>query len=115
MVTRESRFLEDISNSSARRQLSAKKEKEIYIQKVTNDDIKPLKISMNRTVKELKKEIEKLFKLSYSLDEYALRVKGNGMSSGKLIYEQDENKTLFANGFTLQCYVLFGKDKFIGG
>ena len=114
-MSRENRFLDDISNSGAHRQLSAKKVKEIYIQNVTNDDTKSLKIAMNKTVKELKKEIEKLFNLSYSLDEYALRVKGNGMNSGKLIYEQDENKTLFAAGFTLQCYVLFGKDKNIGG
>lgn len=106
----------NISNSGARRQLSANKIKQIYIQNIANNnDTKPLNIGMNKTVKELKKEIEKLFQLNYSLDEYALRVKTNGMNAGKLIQEADENKTLFENHFKLECLVIFGKEKNRGG
>ena len=79
------------------------------------NEIKELEISMGITVKQLKKEIEKLFKLNYSLDNYSLRVKYNGMHAGKLIQENDENKTLFENHFHSECYVIFGKEKNIGG
>lgn len=89
--------------------------KEIFIQNVANDETKLLKIGMNKTVKDLKKEIEKLFNLSYSLDEYSLRVVTNGMHGGKLIHEQDEDKTLFENRFSTQCLVKFGKEKNRGG
>lgn len=115
-MSRENRFLDNITNSSAHRQLSANKVKEIYIQNIANNnDTRPLKIGMNKTVKDLKKEIEKLFGLNYSLDEYALRVKTNGMNAGKLIQEADESKTLFENHFKLQCIVIFGKEKNRGG
>lgn len=115
-MSRDNRFSGNIVNSGAHRQLSAQKVKEIYIQNIANNnDTKPLKIGMNKTVKDLKKEIEKLFQLNYSLDEYALRVKTNGMNAGKLIQEADESKTLFENHFTLQCVVIFGKEKNRGG
>jgi len=115
-MERGNRFQGNIANSGAHRQLSAKKVKEIYIQNIANNnDTKSLQIGMNKTVKELKKEIEKLFNLNYSLDEYALRVKTNGMNAGKLIQESDESKTLFENHFSLQCLVIFGKEKNRGG
>jgi hypothetical protein len=115
-MIRENKFLDNTPNCSAHRQLSAKKVKEIFIQNIANNnDTKPLKIGMNKTVKDLKKEIEKLFGLNYSLDEYALRVKTNGMTAGKLIHEADESKTLLENSFTTQCKVIFGKEKNRGG
>ena len=115
-MERGNRFQGNIANSGAHRQLSAKKVKEIYIQNIANNnDTKSLQRGMNKTVKELKKEIEKLFNLNYSLDEYALRVKTNGMNAGKLIQESDESKTLFENHFSLQCLVIFGKEKNRGG
>ena len=115
-MNRGNRFQGAIENSGAHRQLSAKKVKEIYIQNIANNnDTKSLQIGMNKTVKDLKKEIEKLFNLNYSLDEYALRVKTNGMNAGKLIQEADESKTLFENHFSLQCLVIFGKEKNRGG
>jgi len=115
-MRRDNRFSSNIEQSSAHRQLSANKVKEIYIQNIANNnDTRPLSIGMNKTVKQLKKEIEKLFNLNYSLDEYALRVKTNGMNAGKLIQEEDENKTLFENHFKLQCLVIFGKEKNRGG
>lgn len=106
---------ENISNNSAHRKVSATKIKEIYIQNIANDDTKSLKISMDKTVKQLKKEIEKLFNLQYSLDEYSLRVQTNGMNAGKLIQEKDENKTLFENHFKSECLVKFGKELNRGG
>lgn len=113
---RENRFSGAMVNSGAHRQLSANKVKQIYITNIANNnDTKPLNIGMNKTVKELKREIERLFNLSYSLDEYALRVKTNGMNAGKLIQEADENKTLFENHFKLECQVIFGKEKNRGG
>jgi len=115
-MNRENRFWDLISNSSEHRQNSASKVKEIYIQNIANNnDTKSLKIRMNKTVKDLKKEIEKLFGLNYSLDEYALRVKTNGMNAGKLIQQADESKTLFENHFKYQCIVIFGKEKNRGG
>lgn len=115
-MSRDNRFYSGSGQSSAHRQLSATKVKEIFIQNIANnDDTRPLQIGMDKTVKQLKKEIEKLFGLNYSLDEYALRVKTNGMNAGKLIQEEDENKTLFENHFKLQCLVIFGKEKNRGG
>ena len=115
-MSRANRFEGNIANCGARRQISANKIKQIYITNIANNnDTKPLNIGMNKTVKELKKEIEKLFCLNYSLDEYALRVKTNGMNAGKLIQEADENKTLFENHFKLECQVIFGKEKNRGG
>lgn len=115
-MNRENRFTNLNSHSGAHRQLSANKIKQIYIQNIANNnDTRPLSIGMNKTVKQLKKEIEKLFNLNYSLDEYALRVKTNGMNAGKLIQETDENKTLFENHFKLECLVIFGKEKNRGG
>ena len=116
-MSRENRFKEqNIKLPGANRNLSAHKTKEIYIQNIANnDDTRPLEIKMDKTIKELKKEIEKLFSLNYSLDEYALRVKTNGMNAGKLIQEDDENKTLFQNHFKSQCIVIFGKEKNRGG
>lgn len=115
-MDRGNRFNNNVVGSSAHRNVSANKVKEIYIQNIANgNDTKSLQIAMNKTVKDLKKEIEKLFCLNYSLDEYALRVKTNGMNAGKLIQEADENKTLFENHFKLQCLVIFGKEKNRGG
>ena len=114
-MSRENRFDYNIGGSGAHRNLSAKKVKEIFIQNVATDDTRPLQIGMDKTVKQLKKEIEKLFNLNYSLDEYSLRVQTNGMNAGKLIQEKDESKTLFENHFKLQCIVKFGKEKNRGG
>jgi hypothetical protein len=114
-MSRENRFDYNIGSSGAHRNLSAKKVKEIFIQNVATDDTRPLQIGMDKTVKQLKKEIEKLFNLNYSLDEYSLRVQTNGMNAGKLIQEKDESKTLFENHFKLQCIVKFGKEKNRGG
>lgn len=115
-MERGNRFNNIVAGSSAHRNISANKIKEIFIQNIANgNDTRPLQIAMNKTVKDLKKEIEKLFNLSYSLDEYALRVKTNGMNAGKLIQEADESKTLFENHFKLQCLVIFGKEKNRGG
>lgn len=115
-MSRENRFNGPILSSGAHRNISANKIKQIYITNIANNyDTKPLNIGMNKTVKELKKEIEKLFNLNYSLDEYSLRVKTNGMNAGKLIQENDENKTLFENHFKLECQVFFGKEKNRGG
>lgn len=97
------------------RQNSFIKTKEIYIHNILTDEEKPLKICMNKTVKNLKKEIEKLFNLKYSLDDYLLRVKIGGQPSGRLIQEDDENKTLFDNHFKSGCLVTFGKDRVSGG
>lgn len=113
-MSRGNRFEGNMS-SSAIRKLSASKVKEIFIQNISTNDTKSLNIGMDKTVKQLKTEIKKLFNLSYSLDEYALRVKTNGMNAGKLIQEQDENKTLFENHFKSQCIVIFGKEKNRGG
>lgn len=114
-MSRENRFDNNLGGSGARRNISATKVKEIFIQNIANDDTRPLQIGMDKTVKQLKKEIEKLFNLDYSLDEYSLRVQTNGMNAGKLIQEKDENKTLFENYFKSQCIVKFGKEKNRGG
>lgn len=113
---RENRFANDIQNCGTHREVSGHKIKQIYIQNIANNnDTRPLSIGMNKTVKQLKKEIEKLFGLNYSLDEYALRVKTEGMNAGKLIQEADEDKTLFENHFKRECVVIFGKEKNRGG
>lgn len=112
-MKRENRFTNFYSHI---REKSAKKIKQIYIQNIANNnDTRPLSIGMNKTVKQLKKEIEKLFNLNYSLDEYSLRVKTNGMNAGKLIQETDEDKTLFENHFKHECLVIFGIEKNRGG
>ena len=89
--------------------------KKIFIEDISTEQIKELEISMMITVKQLKKEIEKLFKLNYSLEDYALRVRNNGMGLGKLISEYDENKTLFELHFRSECLVIFGKPTNKGG
>ena len=83
----------------------------IYVYYITTNDTKPLIIQRNKTVKELKKEIEVLFNLSYSLDEIFLRVQKPGMSAGRLICDEDEDKTLFENHFFSESLVIFGKEK----
>ena len=98
-----------------RHKLNKDKIKEIYIQNIETDEVKPLKISMSKTVKELKKEIEKLFNLPYSLDNLCLRVKHIFIPLGKIITEENEDKTLFENHFTVDCVVMFGIIKNIGG
>ena len=82
-MKRENRFKDqNIKLPGANRNLSAHKTKEIYIQNIANNnDTRPLEIKMDKTIKELKKEIEKLFSLNYKLDEYALRDKTNGMNA----------------------------------
>ena len=97
------------SNMTQKLKISANKIKKIYIHDVSTEEIKELEISMGITVKQLKKEIEKLFKLNYSLDDCSLRVKNNAMNSGYIIYEDDENKTLFENHFRSESLVIFGK------
>lgn len=113
---RENRFANDIQNSGTHREVSGNKTKEIYIKNIANNnDTRPLSIGLNKTVKQLKKEIEKLFGLNYSLDEHSLRVQVPGMDAGFLIREADEDKTLFENHFKSNCIVLFGKEKNRGG
>ena len=84
----------------------------IYVNYITTNDTKTLIIPRNITVKELKKEIEVIFNLSYSLDETFLRLKKPGMHVGKLIC--DEDKTLFENRFSSESLVIFGKEKLLG-
>ena len=61
IMERSNRFDESLINSSAHRKTSAQRVKEIYIQNEANDDdTRPLRIGMNKTVKDLKREIEKL-------------------------------------------------------
>ena len=111
-MERNNRFEESLTKSSAHRKTSAESVKEIYIQNEANDeDTRPLRIGMNKTVKDLKREIEKLFNLNYSLDGHKLRVKINGKRASKLIDEKDEDKTLYENCFKNGCIVLFGAEK----
>ena len=113
---RQNRFEGNLLGGGMHRDHSACKIKEIYIQnQADNDNTKPLQISMSKTIKELKKEIEKLFGLKYSLNDFALRVKISGSKNGKLIQEEDENKTLFEHHFKSECTVIFGKEKNSGG
>lgn len=112
---RRNRFDDNISYSSSNRDYSSSKEKGIYINYIVTNDTRELNITMDKTVKQLKEAIRKLFNLNYSLDEYALRVKYGGMNSGKLIQEQDENKTLYEHHFKSECLVIFGKEKNRGG
>ena len=107
-MSRENRFSDTSSNFSSRRRLSVEKVKEIFIQNVTNGDKRSLNIVMKKTVKDLKKEIEKLFGLDYSLDDYSLRVQTSSITGQKLIPPEDETKSLFDNGFTTRCIVFFG-------
>ena len=103
------------SNMTQRLKISANNIKKIYIKDLFTEEIKELEISMGITVKQLKKEIEKLFKLNYSLDEYTLRVQNDGMPFFKIICEDDENKTLFQNRFHSECFVIFGRENLKGG
>ena len=113
---RENRFANDIKNIRTHREVSSHKTKEIYIKNIANNnDTRPLSIGLNKTVKQLKKEIEKLFGLNYSLNEHSLRVKVPGMDAGFLIQEADEDKTLFENHFKSNSIVMFGKEKNRGG
>ena len=89
---------------------SKKRVKQFFICDVVTDETKELNIGVDKTVKELKKEIEKLFNLSYSLDDLKLKVKYPGMKNGKAIGEEDENKTLFALNFKSESYILFGRE-----
>ena len=115
-MSRENRFLGNSTKTSAHRRLSAKKVKDIYVQDIADEeDIRPLKIAMNRTVKDLKKEIEKLFNLSYTLDNHQLKYKNNGMTSFVSIHEQDESKSLYDNHLTSDSLVAFGKELNEGG
>ena len=107
-MSRENRFSDTSLNCSSRRRLSVEKVKEIFIQNVTNGDKRSLNIIMKKTVKDLKKEIEKLFGLDYSLDAYSLRVQTSSITGEKLIPPEDETKSLFDNGFTARCIVFFG-------
>ena len=113
---RENRFANNIQNSGTHREVSGHKTKEIYIKNIANNnDTRSLSIGLNKTVKQLKKEIEKLFGLNYSLDDHSLRVKVPGMDGGFLIQEADEDKTLFENHFKSYCIVMFGREKNRGG
>ena len=118
-MSRENYFLEKENGSKkakSRRKVSAERIKQIYIQKLGEEEMKPLQIAMNKTVKDLKKEIEKLYNLSYSLNDHFIRVATNGMKEGsKPIDESNEGKTLFENHFTSECLVTFGKETNEGG
>ena len=114
-MSRENRFSDTSSNFSSRRKVSLERMKEIFIENVTTEDTRPLNIAMKKTVKDLKKEIEKLFGLDYSLDAYSLRVQTSSITGQKLIPPEDETKSLLDNGFTSRCIVFFGKDINLGG
>ena len=107
-MSRENRFSDTSSNFSSRRKVSLERMREIFIENVTTEDTRPLNIALKKTVKDLKKEIEKLFGLDYSLDAYSLRVQTSSITGEKLIPPEDETKSLFDNGFTARCIVFFG-------
>ena len=86
----------------------SKKVKPLLICNIITDEKRELNIGMDKTVKELKKEIEKLFNLSYSLDNTALEIKRNGIRNARIIREEDENKTLFEFNFKTYDLVYFG-------
>jgi hypothetical protein len=115
-MEKQNRFDQSYNNNlESRTKMIQSRKKLIYIENIRNGEVKPLEIEMSKTVKELKKIIEKLFNLNYCLDDSPLRVKAGGMNNGFLIQEKDENKTLFENHFTRECLVLFGKEKNRGG
>ena len=112
---RENRFMENFSNSGSHREHSATKLKEIYAHNNLTEEEKPILIRMDKTVKDLKKEIEKVFKLNYSLDEIPLKVKNSGQKAPKPILEEEENKTLFQIHIKSECIVFFGREKYLSG
>ncbi len=89
--------------------------KQIFIHNVETNDTRTLDIGMDKTVKQLKKEIEKLFNLNYTLDEYCLIVVHPHHKAGIPIREEFENKTLFENHFKIGSLIKFGKVKNKGG
>lgn len=90
-------------------------EKEIIITNIINNDVKSLKIMMNKTVKELKKEIESLFGLNYSLNEINIQYKNPYMKTPRTISEQNETKKLCELKFVSDTMIYFGKEKNRGG
>ena len=90
-------------------------EKQIIITNIINNDVKSLKIIMNKTVKELKKEIESLFGLNYSLNEINIQYKNPYMKTPRTISEQNETKKLYELKFVSDTMIYFGKEKNRGG
>ena len=109
----ENRGIVKAADTSPSSKLSAIEVKNIYVQNIEDEDTRPIKIAMNKTVKDLKKEIEKLFNLSYTLDDCQIRYKNNGMNCFKIIFEEKENKTLFENQLTSDSLVIFGKESIL--
>jgi hypothetical protein len=70
---------------------------------------------MDKTVKQLKKEIEKLFNLNYSLNDIAIQYKNPYMKSPKTISEDSENKRLSEIPIKTDAFIYFGKEKNQGG
>lgn len=89
--------------------------KQIIVTNIITRDNRPLFISMDKTVKELKKEIEKLFKLNYSLSDITLQYKNSYMRTPKTINEDLENKKLLDIPIKTDAIVYFGKEQNRGG
>ena len=83
----------------------------LYIHNITGEE-RTLDIGIDKTVKQLKKEIEKLFNLNYSLDSHNLRVKFPYARVPKLIH--GENETLFFHRFKSESHVYWGRGELMG-
>ena len=90
-------------------------QKQIIITNIITKDNRPLYISMDKTVKQLKKEIELLFKLNYSLSDITIQYKNPYMRTPKTINEDLENKRLSEIPIKTDAIVYFGKEKNQGG
>ena len=67
---------------------------------------------MDKTVKQLKKEIEKLFNLNYSLDSNNLLVKSPEGRNARPIH--GENETLFFHHFKSESHIYCGREELRG-
>ena len=85
----------------------------LYIHYIFTGEERTLDIGIDKTVKQLKKEIEKLFNLNYSLDSENLIVKSlRGRNSRPIL---GENETLFFHRLKSGSYVYWGIQPVIGG
>ena len=112
-MERKGRYEADIPKGS--RSSSLKKGRIINVENSSTGDSRQLSIQNSWNVKQLKKEIEKLFNLSFKLDNRRLKLKTNGMPQGIVINQDDENKTLLELGFTSFCFVFFGNEQNVSG
>lgn len=88
---------------------------QIIISNIITKDNRPLFISKGKTVKQLKKEIETLFKLDYSLNEITIQYKNAYMRTPKTISEDSENKKLSQIPINTDAFVYFGREQNKGG